>query len=211
MGIKEKLFNLQQEFKSSKDMVNDFANFKYRNLENMMAHLKPILKKYNCIILFNDDIINVGISNYIKSTVSLIDVETNETISVGAVAKEDENRAGMMAGQMSGCSSSYSRKYALCGLLAVNEEKDLDSLDIKPKAPKQINNNTPVDENKNPKSTLEALTEFCSQKKNEEGIDVNELTKYFNYYSKMIENNSLRINPFNPSKQWDNWIKRKFS
>jgi hypothetical protein len=203
--IKEKLFNIQQEFKSGKDMYNDFAKFSYRNLENMMTDLKPILKKYNCIITFNDDVVNVGNSNYIKTIVTLIDLETDETISVSGVAKEDENRAGMCSGQMSGCSSSYCRKYALCGLLAVNEEKDLDALDNRTKH----NNpeNPPVNNNNNnipTKSNIELLKEFCSTKKLETGIDIDKLTKFYNYYTTKDFKGKM-----NPESLWERWIKPK--
>lgn len=131
--MKETLFKIQQEFKSSKNLVNDFAKFNYRNLESMLADLKPILAKYNCIITFNDDIVNVGAYNYIKSTATITSLNTNESISTTAFAREDETKTGMSAGQMTGCGSSYSRKYALCGLCAVNEEKDLDAMDNRPK------------------------------------------------------------------------------
>ena len=137
--MKETLFKIQQEFKSNKNLVNDFGKFNYRNLETMLGDLKPILNKYRCIILFNDDIVNIGNFNYIKSTVTLSSIDLNDNISSTAFAREDETRAGMSAGQMTGCGSSYSRKYALCGLLSVNEEKDLDSFDNRPK--KQNNNN----------------------------------------------------------------------
>lgn len=135
MNIREILFNIQQELKSSKNLFNEFAKFNYRNLEGILADLKPILAKYNCTITFNDKIVNVGAFNYIESTATLTNKE-GETISVTSFAREDENKAGMSAGQMTGCSSSYSRKYALCGLCAINEEKDLDSMDNTPKQAK---------------------------------------------------------------------------
>ena len=207
--IKEKLFNIQQEFKSNKDMYNDFAKFAYRNLENMMFDLKPILKKYNCIITFNDDVVNVGNSNYIKSTITLIDLETTETISVTGIAKEDENRAGMCSGQMTGCSSSYSRKYGLCGLLAVNEEKDLDSLDNRTKTtqnnPENPPENPPVNKpyNDNPsKSNIDQLTEFCADKKQLPDIDKDKLLRFFNYYKDKMNNWTGKLNLEQLFKKW---------
>lgn len=194
--IKEKLFNIQQEFKSNKDMYNDFAKFAYRNLENMMFDLKPILKKYNCIITFNDDVVNVGNSNYIKSTITLIDLETTETISVTGIAKEDENRAGMCSGQMTGCSSSYSRKYGLCGLLAVNEEKDLDSLDNRTKTTQNTPVKTPVvsQNTLEYKDNLTVLIEFCAAEKNKENADVNKLTKFYKCYKDKINSWNGKLN-----------------
>lgn len=174
--MKEILFKLQQEFKSSKNLVNDFAKFNYRNLEGMLADLKPILAKYNCIITFNDDIVNVGNYNYIKSTATLTSLTSNESISTTAFAREDETKAGMSAGQMTGCGSSYSRKYALCGLCAVNEEKDLDALDNKPKSTTyKTTPKTAINDNK------EKLTQFCSQKK-AEGVDKDLLKRFYDTY-----------------------------
>lgn len=175
--MKEILFKIQQEFKSSKNLVNDFAKFNYRNLEGMLADLKPILAKYNCIITFNDDIVNVGVYNYIKSTATITSLNSNESISTTAFAREDEIKAGMSAGQMTGCGSSYSRKYALCGLCAVNEEKDLDSFDNRPKSKPS----TPTEEKKeNPVSNQEALKAFCTMTKTPD--NEKNLLRFYNYY-----------------------------
>lgn len=180
--MKETLFKIQQEFKSSKNLVNDFAKFNYRNLEGMLADLKPILAKYNCIITFNDDIVNVGNYNYIKSTATITSLTSNESISTTAFAREDETKAGMSAGQMTGCGSSYSRKYALCGLCAVNEEKDLDALDNKPQTPKSASNAPKIAINNN----REKLTQFCSQKK-AEGVDKEMLKKFYDTYITKVD------------------------
>ena len=188
--IKEILFKIQQEFKSSKNLVNDFAKFNYRNLECMLGDLKPILSKYDCIITFNDEIVNVGNSNYIKSTATLIHIESGEEISTTAFAREDETKSGMSAGQMTGCGSSYSRKYALCGLCAVNEEKDLDALDNRPKttAKPQTQIPTPKDNlewtpEQTPvkKSNADLLVEFCSSKKIN-CPDTNKLKRFYEFY-----------------------------
>lgn len=203
--MKETLFKIQQEFKSSKNLVNDFAKFNYRNLESMLADLKPILAKYNCIITFNDDIVNVGAYNYIKSTATITSLNTNESISTTAFAREDETKTGMSAGQMTGCGSSYSRKYALCGLCAVNEEKDLDAFDNRPKqvktAPKQVINDhidhnelewTPED-NRQPVAMVqmtkqltpvEELTQWYQTTTHTEVID-----KFYNYWYNRLSTN----------------------
>lgn len=191
--IKEILFKIQQEFKSSKNLVNDFAKFNYRNLECMLGDLKPILLKYDCIITFNDEIINVGNSNYIKSTATLTHIESGEEISTTAFAREDETKAGMSAGQMTGAGSSYSRKYALCGLCAVNEEKDLDALDNRPKTiakPQTDNIEWTPEQNSGhsspvqmqPKSNIDKLIEFCATRKLEPNTDKSKLTRFYNFY-----------------------------
>lgn len=194
MNIREILFNIQQELKSSKNLFNEFAKFNYRNLEGILADLKPILAKYNCTITFNDKIVNVGTFNYIESTATLTNTE-GETISVTSFAREDENKAGMSAGQMTGCSSSYSRKYALCGLCAINEEKDLDSLDNTPKQAK----NSPTEPSKD---NLTILKDFCAEKKLEENVDKDQLLKFYNFFSSKVG----EWRSFNPQKSWDKWL-----
>lgn len=189
--MKEILFKIQQEFKSSKNLVNDFAKFNYRNLEGMLADLKPILAKYNCIITFNDDIVNVGVYNYIKSTATITSLNSNESISTTAFAREDEIKAGMSAGQMTGCGSSYSRKYALCGLCAVNEEKDLDSFDNRPKSKPSTpvtTTSTPVDEKKDTPvvSKKDTLILFCKENKTEENKD--SIAAFYKFYLNKIDN-----------------------
>ena len=196
MNIREILFNIQQELKSSKNLFNEFAKFNYRNLEGILADLKPILAKYNCTITFNDKIVNVGAFNYIESTATLTNTE-GETISVTSFAREDENKAGMSAGQMTGCSSSYSRKYALCGLCAINEEKDLDSMDNTPKQAK----NSPAEPSKD---NLPILKDFCAEKKTEEGVNLDELLRFYNYYEKKVN----EFNFFNPEKQFTKWMEK---
>ena len=99
----------------------------------------------------------------------------------------------MSAGQMSGCGSSYSRKYALCGLCAVNEEKDLDALDNRPKQEQPKQNN------------LEVLTQFCSAQKTVEGTDIPELKKFYDFYKEKA--NGWKT--FNPETQFKKWMEKK--
>ena len=133
-------------------------------------------------------------------------METNETISVTGIAKEDENRAGMCSGQMTGCSSSYSRKYGLCGLLAVNEEKDLDALDNRPNQPK--NDNKPTKSNVEITATnIDNLADFCTNKKQDANVDKVKLFRFYEYYLNKL-NNGWTGN-FNVEQLWNNWIKPK--
>lgn len=197
--IKEKLFNIQQELKSSKDNYNEFGKFNYRNLENILSELKPILKKYNCIITFNDEIVNVGTSNYIKSKVTLTDIDNGDTFSVDGWAREDENKSGMSNGQMTGCASSYSRKYGICGLFAINEEKDLDALDNR-----TSKHTTTTTTNAVPSTTDKKtqLINFCKSL-TDGGQDRTVVTKFYNYYLPKAETWKGNMNL---QSLWQKWI-----
>lgn len=122
----EILKKLQSEVRATKDHYNDFGGFAYRNVEKMLTELKPILNNYDCCITFSDDVREVGGKCYVEATVTLH--TPNGDISTKALAREQDTKKGMDAAQITGSCSTYARKYALCGLLAVDDgSKDPDS------------------------------------------------------------------------------------
>ena len=92
-----------------------------------MEASKPICKKHNCLLTCSDEIIYVGERYYIRATATLFDLDSNESISTCAEAREEETKKGMDASQITGASSSYARKYALNGLLQLDDNKDADT------------------------------------------------------------------------------------
>lgn len=126
MGIQMKLLAVQQALKAPKDQFNDFGKYKYRSCETILESLKPHLQLNQMTIMFSDVVKEVGGRNYVETTATLCDVETGETISVTATAREEESKKGMDGSQITGASSSYARKYALNGLFAIDDNKDSD-------------------------------------------------------------------------------------
>lgn len=127
MSIYTKLMNVQNELKVPKNNKNTFGNYKFRNAEDILEALKPLLKKYNATVIITDDVVMVGDRYYIKATVKFIDTETGEMIETSALAREEENKKGMDSSQITGSTSSYARKYALNGLFAIDDTKDSDT------------------------------------------------------------------------------------
>ena len=126
MNIYKKLFQLQQEFKSTKNQENKFGKYNFRNIEVMLSELKPLLNKLGLIITFNEEFINDG---FLKSTVTLIDTEDGETASTNSICAIDSEVKGMSNSQATGCALTYSRKYSLQALLAIDDGKsDPDSM-----------------------------------------------------------------------------------
>lgn len=126
MNIYKKLYNVQQSLKAPKDLHNSFANYNYRTTEAILEAAKPLLKENNLIILLDDEVETRGEYNYIRSTAKIVDIETGEHIETSALAREDRDRKKFDAPQISGSCSSYARKYALSGLLAIDNTKDSD-------------------------------------------------------------------------------------
>lgn len=136
-SVLKKLFEIQQELKVPKNQRNTFGNYNFRNCEDIMEASKPICKKYNCLLTCSDEVIYVGERYYIRATATLFDLDSNESISTNAEAREEETKKGMDASQITGASSSYARKYALNGLLQLDDNKDADTTEYQKQ---QINN-----------------------------------------------------------------------
>lgn len=127
MGIHEKLMNIQSKLKAPKNQYNSFGKYNYRSCEDILEGVKPLLKETQTVLTISDEVINIGDRFYIKATATLTDTEDGRSISVSALAREDENKKGMDLSQVTGSTSSYARKYALNGLFCIDDTKDSDA------------------------------------------------------------------------------------
>ena len=122
-----KLVKVQNELKAPKSQFNKFGNYAYRNCEDILEALKPLLNEVKAIVNISDEIVLIGERYYVKATVKFIDAETGEVVEASAMAREEETKKGMDASQLTGSTSSYARKYALNGLFAIDDTKDADT------------------------------------------------------------------------------------
>ena len=135
--INIKLMNIQQELKAPKGQYNDFGKYAYRSCEDILEAVKPLLKKEKVVLTISDELQYIGNRYYIKATATLIDTESEATISNSAYASEEETKKGMDGSQITGASSSYARKYALNGLFGIDDNKDSDTTNIQSKEEKE--------------------------------------------------------------------------
>lgn len=126
-NIYDKLAIVQANLNAPKGQLNKFANYNYRNCEDILGALKPLLKEQNCIVTLSDEIVITGNRIYVKATATFSDGQ-NE-IKTTAFARESETKKGMDESQITGSASSYARKYALNGLFAIDDTKDADNFD----------------------------------------------------------------------------------
>jgi len=117
------LNKIQKELKAPKGQWNKFSEFWYRNSEDILESVKPLLG--DAILTISDEIVQVGDRYYVKATVTLKD--GNDSISVSAYAREALTKAKFDEAQITGAASSYARKYALNGLFCIDDTKDADS------------------------------------------------------------------------------------
>lgn len=129
MNITQKLIAIQGELKSPKTQVNTFGKYNYRKAEDILEAVKPLCKKYGCGIVIRDEIEEYGSRLFIKAVAILID--SDAAFETYAYAELATDKKGMDAAQVTGATSSYARKTALSGLLAIDNNADPDSFDIR--------------------------------------------------------------------------------
>lgn len=129
MSVWTKLAAIQTALKAPKSQKSKSIGYRYRSCEDILEAVKPLLAEHGAVIQLSDALELVGQRYYIKATASLIDTDTGESTSVTAWAREAESRKGMDDSQITGSSSSYARKYALNGLLAIDDTRDADTMD----------------------------------------------------------------------------------
>ena len=128
MNVYKKLLAVQSKIKCNKNQKNSFGNYNYRSCEDILEAVKPHLVEVKATIMLSDTIELVGDWHYVKATATFMDLETGNRIDVSAYAREEfVSGKKMDYPQFTGSSSSYARKYALNGMLLLDDSKDPDS------------------------------------------------------------------------------------
>ena len=118
--------DIQAELKAPKGQYNKFGTYYYRSCEDIVEAAKPVLLKHDCYLNISDEIVQAGDRIYVKATASVF--KGSEMLATStAFAREPESQKGMSESQITGTASSYARKYALNGLLAIDDTKDADT------------------------------------------------------------------------------------
>ena len=143
----EALGKVQAELKAPKNQYNSFNNFNYRNAEDILEAVKPLLKANKLTMIITDSMKQVGERYYLEAKVKLYGYDSE--IEALGIAREPEQKKGMDEAQITGATSSYARKYALNGMFNIDDTKDADTDEhhkttqpAKPNASKQFKAST---------------------------------------------------------------------
>nr|DAO66690.1 MAG TPA: ERF superfamily protein [Caudoviricetes sp.] len=128
-NVLKKLLIVQQNIKAPKGQYNSFGKFSYRSCEDILEQARPLCNDNGAVLILSDEVKNDNGRYYIVATATLYDADSGESISVTANAREADEKKGMDTSQVTGASSSYARKYALCGLFSLDDNKDADTMD----------------------------------------------------------------------------------
>ncbi len=118
ISISSKLSAVQIALKAPKDQSGRFG--KHRNVEGILESVKPLLKTNGLTLTLSNGIEAIGNKNYVVAVATVIDA-TGAEIAVKSYAWEGDVSRGLDAPQVTGAATSYSRKYALGGLFAIDD------------------------------------------------------------------------------------------
>ena len=130
-GLSGRLVSIQANLNAPKNQYNSFGKYNYRNCEDILESVKPLLG--DSILTISDELINIGERYYVQATAKLQLGE--EYFFATAFAREAVSKKGMDEAQITGSASSYARKYALNGLFLIDDSKDPDTRDNSSKPP----------------------------------------------------------------------------
>ncbi len=126
-SVHEKLMTVQQKLRVPKDRHNNFGKYSFRNASDILEAVKPYLAEVKAIITLQDEVRTVGEGAgtrfYLVASATFWDCETGGGLSAQGWAREELDKKGMDAAQLTGACSSYARKYAMCGLLAIDDSR----------------------------------------------------------------------------------------
>nr|DAN02812.1 MAG TPA: ERF superfamily protein [Caudoviricetes sp.] len=189
MEFIEKIVAIQSELKAPKGQYNSFGKYNYRSCEDILEGVKPLLAKHGLVLTIQDSIDLIGDRFYVKATATITDGK--EQLSTSAYARESLDKKGMDASQVTGATSSYARKYALNGLLAIDDTKDADTMD---------NSKKPVQQ------TQETVYNWNSLKARavQGGISEEELVHYVTETFKVSKPSELKQEHYQQAFNWVN-------
>lgn len=218
----KELINIISELKAPKDRVNSARGYKYRTCEGIMEAVKPLLKKYGCLLFVSDEIRELqvpyvfhctengrngsleseynGSRVYIEATATIV-LPDGQIFSAKGFAREDVYKKGMDVAQITGAASSYARKYALNGLFCIDDNNDPDTdVDVKVSETKPWESKAKK-EQEQPQVVLDdyftkALSELAKCKNQADVITVND--------------NYLRLIPESRKKEYEEKRNAKF-
>lgn len=126
-GIGAKLLKVQQKLRVPKDRKNNFGGYTFRNASDILEAVKPYLEEVGAFLALTDTVKAIGEGAnarfYVVATARFASEGSDAFIQTEGWAREEVAKKGMDAAQLTGACSSYARKYALCGLFAIDDSR----------------------------------------------------------------------------------------
>ena len=123
----DKLTQIRKDLQVPKSHYNSFGGFKYRSCEDILNAVKPLLETHGLTLTITDRLeCPCDGWVFVVAQAKLMDGESVLAVTE-SMARQSEQKKGMDDSQISGCASSYARKYALNGLFLIDDVGDADT------------------------------------------------------------------------------------
>lgn len=133
--VMQALSEVQQKLNAPKNQRNNFGKYNYRKAEDIIAAFKSLGTEGETLTM-SDEVSVVGGQIFLTATATF--TADGEQVSVKGCAMHALSKKGMDEAQITGAASSYARKYALCGLFAIDDsEHDPDGKDNRQQEPQE--------------------------------------------------------------------------
>ena len=120
MSVVKALSAIQGGLKAPKDQKAN--RYRYRNIEDINEAVKPLAAEHGCAVVYTDHMEFVEGFVTCVSTCTLL--HESGTLSAQGFAIVNVDNKNMSVEQSCGSASSYARKYAACGLFAIDDSAD---------------------------------------------------------------------------------------
>lgn len=120
MSVVKALSAIQGGLKAPKDQKAN--RYRYRNIEDINEAVKPLAAEHGCAVVYTDHMEFVEGFVTCVSTCTLL--HESGTLSAQGFAIVNVENKNMSVEQSCGSASSYARKYAACGLFAIDDSAD---------------------------------------------------------------------------------------
>ena len=165
MSIHTHLASIQQALKAPKSKYNKFGKYHYRNCEDILEAVKPLLGEAS--LTLSDRVYSIEGFLFVEATATLSLGE--ELTTVTAHAGHPNDKKGMDFSQITGAASSYARKYALNGLFCIDDTQDADATNDHGKAAKPASK--PAKKPQHDKA-VDLCRKVCDKYGKEEGMSI---------------------------------------
>lgn len=131
----KRLIAIQQGLKVAKDKQAKVATknggsytYKYRDAEQILEAVKPLLEQQQCAVICRAEYVTIDAQVYKRVRATLYGANGEEIAFADDMVKAPNAADRMTEQQMSGCDTTYCKRYALQNLFAIdNGDDDLDS------------------------------------------------------------------------------------
>ncbi len=189
--IHQRLCEIQKKLKVGKEHNNSFGKYKYRKAEDILKEIKELCADDEYITT-SAQIQSIQERFYVVITACFH--KSLETVCATGYARESFDKKGMDDAQLTGATTSYAKKYALCNLFAIDDEADNDDEEVQKKAKVSEQNKniqTQVIKTKEEAKAVVKKIEIDFEKEKRKLLETKDITQLKTIFTTIYNNKSL--------------------